>query len=46
MTLAANDVQTMVLAGTGHWVAEQALDELVAAVTTFLKPYRDELANQ
>jgi hypothetical protein len=26
----------------GHWVAEQAPDEVIAALTAFLKPYRDE----
>jgi pimeloyl-ACP methyl ester carboxylesterase len=37
----ANDVQSVVIAGAGHWVAEQAPDEMVAALTTFLAPYRD-----
>jgi pimeloyl-ACP methyl ester carboxylesterase len=41
MKLAADDVQTVVLRGSGHWVAEQAPDELVAALTAFLAPYRD-----
>jgi pimeloyl-ACP methyl ester carboxylesterase len=41
MQLVADDVQTMVLAGAGHWVAEQAPEELLAALTTFLAPYRD-----
>jgi pimeloyl-ACP methyl ester carboxylesterase len=41
MTLVADNVQTLVLPGTGHWVAEQAPDELVAALTEFLAPYRD-----
>ena len=26
---------------TGHWVAEQAPEEMVAALTEFLSPYRD-----
>jgi hypothetical protein len=26
--------------GCGHWVAEQAPEELLAAVTAFLAPYR------
>ena len=34
-------VQTVVLAGSGHWVAEQAPEELLAALTAFLAPYRD-----
>src|SRR5262249_23863509 len=41
MKLAADDVQTVVLAGSGHWVAEQAPEELLAALTAFLAPYRD-----
>ncbi|GAA1655198.1 alpha/beta hydrolase [Georgenia ruanii] len=41
MRLAADDVQAVVLHGAGHWVAEQAPDELVAALTYFLAPYRD-----
>jgi pimeloyl-ACP methyl ester carboxylesterase len=41
MKLAADDVQTLVIPGIGHWLAEQAPDELVAALTEFLAPYRD-----
>jgi pimeloyl-ACP methyl ester carboxylesterase len=44
MKLAADDVQTVVLAGCGHWVAEQAPEELLAALTTFLAPYREAAA--
>ena len=44
MKLAAGDVQTMVLAGSGHWVAEQAPEQLLAALTTFLAPHRDAAA--
>ena len=40
MKLVAEDVQTVVLAGSGHWVAEQAPEELLAALTAFLTPYR------
>jgi pimeloyl-ACP methyl ester carboxylesterase len=40
MKLVAEDVQTVVLAGSGHWVAEQAPEELLAALTAFLAPYR------
>jgi pimeloyl-ACP methyl ester carboxylesterase len=40
MKLAADDVQTMVLTGCGHWVAEQAPDQLLTALTAFLTPYR------
>ena len=38
--LVADDVQGVVLAGCDHWVAEQAPQELLAALTTFLAPYR------
>jgi pimeloyl-ACP methyl ester carboxylesterase len=41
MKLVADDVQGVVLAGAAHWVAEQAPDELVAALTEFLAPYRE-----
>ena len=40
MKLVADDVQTMVLAGSGHWVAEQAPEQLLSALTEFLAPYR------
>ena len=40
MKLVADDVQAVVLPGSGHWVAEQAPDELLAALTDFLAPYR------
>jgi len=42
MKLVADDVQGVVLAGAAHWVAEQAPDELLAALTGFLAPYRVE----
>jgi pimeloyl-ACP methyl ester carboxylesterase len=41
MKPAADDVQTVVIPGVGHWVAEQAPDEMLAALTAFLAPYRD-----
>ena len=44
MKLTADDVQTLVISGIGHWLAEQAPDELVAAMTEFLAPYRDGTA--
>jgi pimeloyl-ACP methyl ester carboxylesterase len=40
MKLVADDVQAMVLPGSGHWVAEQAPEELLAALTSFLAPYK------
>ena len=42
MKLAADDVQTLVIPGCGHWVAEQAPEELLAALTAFLTPYRSQ----
>jgi len=44
MKLAADNVQTLVIPGCGHWVAEQAPEQLLAALTTFLAPYRDGTA--
>jgi hypothetical protein len=44
MKLAADDVQGVVLTGSGHWVAEQAPEQLVKALTAFLAPYRDGAA--
>ena len=41
MQLLADDVQSLVISGAGHWVAEQAPEELLAALTAFLAPYRD-----
>ena len=39
--VAANDVQTVVIPGVGHWVAETGPEEMLAALTAFLAPYRD-----
>jgi pimeloyl-ACP methyl ester carboxylesterase len=41
MKPAAEDVQTVVIDGAGHWVAEQAPEEMLAALTEFLAPYRE-----
>jgi pimeloyl-ACP methyl ester carboxylesterase len=40
MEPAANVVQTVVIPGTGHWVAETAPEEMLAALAPFLAPYR------
>jgi pimeloyl-ACP methyl ester carboxylesterase len=45
MKLVADDVQTLVIPGIGHWLAEQAPDELSAALTEFLAPYRETAAS-
>jgi pimeloyl-ACP methyl ester carboxylesterase len=39
--LVADDVTTVVIEGSGHWVAEQAPDQVIAALTAFLAPYRE-----
>jgi pimeloyl-ACP methyl ester carboxylesterase len=44
MKLVADDVQTLVIPGVGHWLAEQAPDAILAALTEFLAPYLKELA--
>ena len=37
----ASDVQRVVIPDAGHWLAEEAPDQLLAAMTPFLAPYRD-----
>jgi pimeloyl-ACP methyl ester carboxylesterase len=41
MKLVADDVQGVVIPGTGHFVAEESPDEMLEALTAFLAPYRD-----
>jgi pimeloyl-ACP methyl ester carboxylesterase len=41
MRALADDVQTVVIPDAGHWVAEQAPDRMLAALTAFLAPYRE-----
>jgi pimeloyl-ACP methyl ester carboxylesterase len=41
MKLTADDVQSLVIPGCGHWLAEQAPEEMLAALTAFLAPYWD-----
>jgi pimeloyl-ACP methyl ester carboxylesterase len=40
MRLCADDVQTIVIPDCGHWLAEQAQDAMLVALTAFLAPYR------
>jgi pimeloyl-ACP methyl ester carboxylesterase len=40
MDKAAANVQKLSIPGAGHWVAEQAPDQMLAALTVFLAPYR------
>ena len=42
MKLAADDVQSLVIPGCGHHPAEEAPEEMLAALTAFLAPYRDD----
>ena len=44
MKLTGDDVQSMVIPGSGHYCLEEAPEEMVAALTAFLAPYRDEQA--
>jgi pimeloyl-ACP methyl ester carboxylesterase len=44
MKLTADDVQALVIPGCAHWVAEQAPEQLLTALTAFLAPYRDRAA--
>ena len=37
----AKDVQSAVIPGSGHWFAEEAPEETLAALTPFLAPYRE-----
>jgi pimeloyl-ACP methyl ester carboxylesterase len=41
MELVADDVQTLVMPGVGHWLAEQAPDVLLVALTEFLALAKD-----
>jgi pimeloyl-ACP methyl ester carboxylesterase len=44
MKLVADDVQSFVVPGAGHFVAEEAPDEMLQALRAFLAPYRDGAA--
>jgi pimeloyl-ACP methyl ester carboxylesterase len=41
MRLVADDVKGLVIPGAGHFVAEEAPDQMLAALAEFLAPYRD-----
>src|ERR671915_1019234 len=41
MKLVADDVQSVVIPGAGHWLAEEAPNEFLAALSAFLAPYRE-----
>jgi pimeloyl-ACP methyl ester carboxylesterase len=40
MNLVADDVRSVIIPGTGHWVAEESPERMLAALTGFLAPYR------
>lgn len=42
--LVADDVQGLIIPDCGHWLAEEAPEQMVAALTAFLAPYRDGTA--
>jgi len=44
MKLVADDVQGLIIPDCGHWLAEEAPDQMLAALTAFLAPYRDGAA--
>ncbi|MFE7394471.1 alpha/beta fold hydrolase [Streptomyces sp. NPDC057582] len=46
MTPLADDLQSAVIPGAGHWIAEQAPNEMLAALTPFLAPYRTAAASR
>ena len=39
--LVADDVQSVIIDGSGHWLAEEAPEEFLAALGDFLAPYRE-----
>jgi len=41
MKAVADDVRGLVIPGAGHFVAEEAPGQMLAALTEFLAPYRD-----
>ena len=42
MSSSSTPLPTPEVPGAGHWVAEQAPEELLAALTQFLAPYRED----
>jgi pimeloyl-ACP methyl ester carboxylesterase len=43
MKLAADDVQSVVIPGCGHYCLEEAPEEVLEALTAFLAPYRESI---
>jgi pimeloyl-ACP methyl ester carboxylesterase len=44
MKLVADNVRTEIIPDSGHWVAEEAPDRLLAVMAPFLAPWRDAVA--
>jgi hypothetical protein len=42
MSAASTQLPTPDGPGAGHWLAEQAPEEMLAALTEFLAPYRED----
>jgi pimeloyl-ACP methyl ester carboxylesterase len=42
--LVADDVEAVIIPDAGHWIAEQAPEAVLSALTAFLAPYRDKPA--
>ena len=40
MKLVADNVQSAIIPGSGHWVAEEAPEQLLSAIAAFLAPYQ------
>ncbi|MBV9359746.1 MAG: hypothetical protein JO023_29900 [Chloroflexi bacterium] len=45
MKLVAQDVQSVVIPGSGYWIAEEAPEAVVTALTEFLAPYRTDASS-
>jgi pimeloyl-ACP methyl ester carboxylesterase len=45
MKLVADDVRSQVIPGAGHWVPEEAPKQMLAALTSFLAPYRRQIGH-
>jgi pimeloyl-ACP methyl ester carboxylesterase len=41
MRLVADNVESQIIPDSGHWVAEETPEQLLAVLTPFLAPYRD-----
>src|SRR5262249_5890702 len=44
MRLAAENVESKIIPDSGHWVAEETPEQLLAVLSPFLAPYRDAAA--